>query len=184
MAVTGAAVLRGLVRDHEVIAHGCDERPLSALLARALNELPSIAAGLGLPSGLSFRDGSNRQPDVLGVETDGEFVKCLVEVKTGTNNFNWSNVDGRSQLEGYRTRYQKQVRYRENRLVIMPQTRVDKLIDKSGRQSVNIPYPELKKWTVKSWESIGDLLDQAVSQADKRSAASSLEVFKTALRVK
>lgn len=184
MDMTPAAVLRDLLRDdRSVVTRGCDERPLSALLAAALNENADLAHEcLGLGGVQTFADGSNRQPDVMGYDSNRD-VMALIEVKTGTALFNWSNADGRDQLTRYRESNPEVAT--QNRLLILPALRQSKTMATIATQggSRNVPWEEIdQNWNMVTWEHIATWLADRIPQ-DRR-VASVLRVIEQTLRVK
>ncbi|WP_156479329.1 hypothetical protein [Kocuria palustris] len=160
-----SAVLLELLRSRESVIvdkRHVDERSLCGLLTAALNESPALANEcLGLKGRQYFRDGTNKEPDILGYEQDDQKVS-LIEVKTGLNLFNWSS--GKDQLTRYR---ESSAAIRSvNRVLVLParlaeSIRADNMdkIDRNRADHVNIPYDEIHAhWRMVTWERIGDWL--------------------------
>ncbi len=183
MSVCPSAVLLELIRDEvSVITRHVDERPLSALLAAVLNSQPDLATEcMGLTAGQEFDDGTNRQPDVMGYRP-GRQVTSLVEVKTGSNRFNWSETDNRNQLQVYREANDVGP---GDRILVLPAARAEKISAgiKNGRQGdANVPYDEIaENWRMVTWQEVAAWL-VANGQDDSR-VEPMLPVLHTLLRV-
>lgn len=176
-----SAVLLELIRDgHSVVTNQVDERPLSALLAAALNAQPRLATEcLRIPAGQTFSDGSYGDPDVLGNDSADQIVS-LIEAKNSTNQFNWA--DGRDQLTRYRETY---VGCEGNRVLVVPASRAAKIraVIAGDRRDQNTPGAEIdQSWRIVTWEEIADWL-VTNGQTDPR-VGSALPVFRTLLRAR
>lgn len=154
MQIFPSAVLLELTQgDRSVQNRQVDERPLSALLAAVLKEQPLLATDcFRLPGDQTFRDGTNKEPDVVGHGADGR-VASLIEVKTGSNNFNWSS--NRDQLTRYRET--NDVGSYANRVLVLPASRAAKITRgiEEGGGGGNTPWIEISQnWRMVTWEEI------------------------------